>query len=429
MTIEMPERDYYEILQVHPKASVAVIKKAYRTLLLEVHPDQGGSAEQTALITEAFKVLSDPERRTAYDRQYFTRAERDAADPSQTSHLVVVCPSCRTRNRVRSQELLSVARCSRCGHALSQLPKRFSRLAERLLARSHRLFASLVNIRLDKRRLGLAIALLVLSGAALSYALSDHHADPLAATDRLRAEGHFAQAAWLLQKAIDHEPANPRLHEILGDVYVKQNLYPQALAEYSEAIRLNPENSYLYTLQGDVYMQLKRPAEAVTSYAQALKIDPDETPALVALGNADAKQGHFSDAEALYLKALHQQPDADVYFNLGQVYHWDHNRGAAEKAFEQALIQDPEHRSSMVELASLYYEEGHYNLAAAQLVKANALQHHDLDLHLRLADIYERTGHKREAIQEWKVCLDQAKGNTAIARRAHQALTRLAPTG
>lgn len=428
MTIEMPERDYYEILQVHPKASAAVIKKAYRTLLLEVHPDQGGSAEKTALITEAFKVLSDPERRSAYDRHYFQRAERDAADPQATTHLIVVCPSCRTKNRVRSQELLSVARCSRCGHALSQLP-RFSQLAERLAVRVRKLVEPLTQLRLDKRRLGLAIALLAVSGSALAYAFSDHHGDPLAVGERLRREGHYAQAAWLLQKALAHEPANPRLHEILGDVFVKQSLYPQALAEYTAAIRLNPDNSYLYTLQGDVYMQLKRPQEAETSYQQALKIDPDETPALVALGNAVAKQGRFAQAETLYLKALRVEPDADVYFNLGQVYHWDNNPNAAEKAFQQALIQDPEHRSSMVELASLYYEQGNYNLAAAQLVKANALKHEDLDLHLRLADIYERTGHKREAIHEWQVCLDQAKNNPAIARRAHQALTRLAPTG
>ena len=47
------QHDYYEILQVHPKASLAVIKKAYRTLMLELgnHPDRGGDSETAALIS------------------------------------------------------------------------------------------------------------------------------------------------------------------------------------------------------------------------------------------------------------------------------------------------------------------------------------------------------------------------------------------
>ncbi len=65
-----PEIDYYEILQVHPKASPEMVKKAYRVLMGEMggHPDLGGDEERAKLINEAYTVLGDPEVRRAYDR-------------------------------------------------------------------------------------------------------------------------------------------------------------------------------------------------------------------------------------------------------------------------------------------------------------------------------------------------------------------------
>lgn len=64
-----PEIDYYEILQVHPRASQEMIKKAYRTLMGEMgaHPDLGGDEERAKLINEAYSVLGEPELRAGYD--------------------------------------------------------------------------------------------------------------------------------------------------------------------------------------------------------------------------------------------------------------------------------------------------------------------------------------------------------------------------
>lgn len=65
-------RDYYEILGVQRNADGEAIKKAYRKLALQHHPDRNnGSKEAEELFkeaTEAYEVLRDPERRAAYDR-------------------------------------------------------------------------------------------------------------------------------------------------------------------------------------------------------------------------------------------------------------------------------------------------------------------------------------------------------------------------
>jgi molecular chaperone DnaJ len=65
------ERDYYEVLGVPRSAGEADIKRAFRALAREVHPDVSESpdAEQRFKeVVEAYEVLSDPERRATYDR-------------------------------------------------------------------------------------------------------------------------------------------------------------------------------------------------------------------------------------------------------------------------------------------------------------------------------------------------------------------------
>jgi len=64
-----PEVDYYEVLQVHPRASPEMVKRAYRVLMGEMrgHPDLGGDEDRAKLINEAYAVLGDPDVRRAYD--------------------------------------------------------------------------------------------------------------------------------------------------------------------------------------------------------------------------------------------------------------------------------------------------------------------------------------------------------------------------
>lgn len=68
----MSKRDYYEVLGVSRDAGQEEIKRAYRRLALELHPDKHPGnkevEERFKEINEAYAVLSDPEKRMTYDR-------------------------------------------------------------------------------------------------------------------------------------------------------------------------------------------------------------------------------------------------------------------------------------------------------------------------------------------------------------------------
>jgi molecular chaperone DnaJ len=80
------KRDYYEVLGVERQTDAAALKKAYRALARRFHPDSSeepDAAERFKEATEAYSVLSDPQKRQRYDTMGHAGVEGGAGfDPS-----------------------------------------------------------------------------------------------------------------------------------------------------------------------------------------------------------------------------------------------------------------------------------------------------------------------------------------------------------
>src|ERR1700712_5513777 len=65
-------RDYYEILGVERSCDDGALKASFRKLAMEHHPDRNGGCEEASgrfkEVNEAYSILSDPQKRAAYDR-------------------------------------------------------------------------------------------------------------------------------------------------------------------------------------------------------------------------------------------------------------------------------------------------------------------------------------------------------------------------
>lgn len=86
------KKDYYEILQLGKEATREEVDKAYRKFALKFHPDRNpddpSAAEKFREVTEAYEVLSDPDKRSQYDQYGFAMDESEGGGPQYQYHHV-----------------------------------------------------------------------------------------------------------------------------------------------------------------------------------------------------------------------------------------------------------------------------------------------------------------------------------------------------
>jgi DnaJ-class molecular chaperone len=76
---------YYDVLGIDTGASDADVRSAYRKMAIRHHPDKNaGGAEAFNTVSEAYQVLSDPEKRADYDRGEFDDTAFEFSDPTET---------------------------------------------------------------------------------------------------------------------------------------------------------------------------------------------------------------------------------------------------------------------------------------------------------------------------------------------------------
>jgi tetratricopeptide (TPR) repeat protein len=159
---------------------------------------------------------------------------------------------------------------------------------------------------------------------------------PVAASDGaalakdFRRKAH-AQDLAAYTKLLRDDPSNPLRHDAVGDLYLEDNRFDEAIAEYRTSLTLNASSPTTHYNLGYALSVRGRRDEAAAEFEEALRIDPEYAQAHNNLGALLQLAGRSADARSHYERAIALRPDnVDARLNLAQLL------SAQERAAEAA---------------------------------------------------------------------------------------------
>jgi len=211
------------------------------------------------------------------------------------------------------------------------------------------------------------------------------------------AGGMFAEAREYLAQIIEMEPGNIRARRLLGDMYVKEGDREKAWSEYRSVLDdiLLDENyeDAIRLLESFKDIDRVETGKRLVSLYIQLGDSPRVVQELTALGEVFIGQGKKKEALNCYREALKTVPGDDSVkarvLELEKEVGKEHITIGEKKTSEEAIIE-----------ADIYIRYGLYENARDALEAFIETEPENMDLRLRLKDIYSETGDKGKAIGE-----------------------------
>jgi len=139
-------------------------------------------------------------------------------------------------------------------------------------------------------------------------------------------------------KLLREDPNNPLRHDAVGDLYLEDGRFDEAIVEYRASIALNPQSAPTHYNLGYALSARGRAADAIAELGEALRIDPDYAQAHNNLGALLELQGATAAARMHFERAIAIRPDHfDARINLAQLLSAAGESREAIDAFSAAL--------------------------------------------------------------------------------------------
>lgn len=222
------------------------------------------------------------------------------------------------------------------------------------------------------------------------------------------------------------DPKDPLAGTLLmqqGQALVSEGKVADGIARYRVALQLQPGNPTIYNLLGVAQLQGGEAAKAVASFNKALELAPQYSDARNNRGAAYVQLGQWANAEADFLAVLADPTHANrasVYFNLGSLYLTRGDLAAAEENLRHAAVASgPVEAYAM--LGQVEEKLGRPAQAEAAYRGAIAKAPERADVMLALGKLLANSGRAEEAHELFRRVMAVAPGSTE-ARQAHALL-------
>ena len=230
-----------------------------------------------------------------------------------------------------------------------------------------------------------------------------------------------------------------RRYKELAGVYNRNDYIDKAVSEYKQAIAADPESFFLRVELAELYWRVSRVGEAIHEAEDVLKADPNYPDAhrLLAriywhmLGESQTEKSNKENLRKAieHMEALTrvQPSDADSWQFLGSLYKMNNEGQKAEEAFKKVVNVDPDSKDGLTSLAQLYFEQGDYAGAVAQLKR---IPEADMDPALlgMLGEAYTQMHDFVSGVAAYEKALERDPENKEVRRAYADALLDMGNT-
>jgi tetratricopeptide (TPR) repeat protein len=212
----------------------------------------------------------------------------------------------------------------------------------------------------------------------------------------------YAKATPYLQQAVQNDPSNLELRNVLAQNCLWGHQYECAMDQFKSIVSANPEAVQAHMLMAEALDGMDKTPEAIKELEEAARLSPNEPVLHFELGYLYYKQRDYEHAKPeLELEIKHNPGYAQAYLYLGDIALHSNDEAAAEPLLKKAVELQNESRLAYFDLGSIYADQGRSQEALAALQHAVALDPTQPDAHYRLARLYSTLGEKDKASEEY----------------------------
>jgi tetratricopeptide (TPR) repeat protein len=219
---------------------------------------------------------------------------------------------------------------------------------------------------------------------------------------------HLHEATLEAQTALQIDPDNVSAHRVLARIYVHQlgdgstgqaqdEEIASAVAQFEAIQKLEPYDVSSALWLARLYRFQNRHDEAEKVLRGVLQRNPDSEQALEQLSQLLIDGGRSQEAIQLLQQAVNDGASPEIYDLLGDAYSQAKDYANAEKAYAEAVEQDPDEPSHRHGLAQALTSEDKYSAALEQYKKLAELEPGTAENYLRMGQLYRRLGKFDEA--------------------------------
>ncbi|HUG66928.1 MAG TPA: tetratricopeptide repeat protein [Pirellulaceae bacterium] len=176
-----------------------------------------------------------------------------------------------------------------------------------------------------------------------------------------------------------------------------------------------PQDPEPYVLRGMYFVFVQQWSAAEAEFREALERGSDRRDARLGLAKALREQNRFAEALREYRQCLASEPDADVWFGIGECLKMQGSLEAARAAWERGLAADANHYDCLLALGELELLANRWPAALRLLEQAVALKPHEFNVRYALAKTLLFSGSDAAAADQFRLAADAQQAATRVA--------------